>query len=223
MSNDFDFNGFAMETERTATALLGDAPSDDELIQACRVVQEMAETALVRHRGDAPLIACGPGCAHCCVINVAILRPEAVTILAYLERKLSPIQLIALKQKIGALYAGIRWLDGDERIRWKLPCALLDEVGNCSIYPVRPLLCRGMTSIDPETCRQAIDMVPLDDAPPVTVNLFQSFLFNQAFIALARAMENAGLESRSMEMTAAISTLLDQRHSAEPKQEAEQR
>jgi hypothetical protein len=69
-----------------------------------------------------------------------------------------------------------------------------------------------MTSIDPETCRQAIKLLPLGDAPPVTVNLFQSFLFNQAYIALARAMENAGLENRSMEMTAAIKALLDERH-----------
>jgi hypothetical protein len=69
-----------------------------------------------------------------------------------------------------------------------------------------------MTSIDPETCRQATELLPLGDAPPVTVNLFQSFLFNQAFIALARSMENAGLESRSLEMTAAIKTLLDERH-----------
>lgn len=212
MSDDFDFHSFAMEIERTATALLGDAQSDDELIQACRVVQEMAETALVRNRGDASLIACGPGCAHCCVVNVAVLRPEAATIVAYLERKLSPSQLIALKQKVGKLYAGIRWLDDEERIRWKQPCALLDDVGNCSVYPVRPLLCRGMTSIDPETCRQAIDLLPLGEALPVTVNLFQSFLYNQAFIALGRAMENAGLENRSLEMTAAITTLLDERH-----------
>jgi hypothetical protein len=211
MSNDFDFHGFAVEVERTATALLGDAPSDDELVQACRVVQEMAETSLVRFRGEAPLIACGPGCAHCCVVSVAVLRPEAVTIVTFLERKHSAGELLALQQKIGELYAAIRWLDEEERIRWKQPCALLDEAGTCSIYPVRPLLCRGMTSIDPESCRQAIDLLSLGDAPPVTVNLFQSFLFNQAFMALARAMENAGIENRSLEMTAAIKTLLDAR------------
>jgi Fe-S-cluster containining protein len=212
MSDGFDFHSFAMETERTATALLSDAQSDDELIQACRVVQEMAETALARFRGEAPLIACGPGCAHCCVVNVAVLRPEAATIVAYLERKLSASELLALQQKIDALHAAIRWLDEEERIRRRQSCALLDEAGTCSVYPVRPLLCRGMTSIDPETCRQAIDLLPLGDAPPVTVNLFQSFLFHQAFIALARAMENAGLESRSQEMTAAIKGLLDEHH-----------
>lgn len=212
MSGDFDFNGFAMEIERTATALLGDAPSDDELIQACRVVQEMAETALVRHRGDASLIACGPGCAHCCVVNVAVLQPEAVTMVDYLQRKLSASQLLDLERKIGELYAGIRWLDEEERIRWQQSCALLDEAGSCSVYPVRPLLCRGMTSIDPEACRQTIELLPLGEAPTVTVNLFQSFLYQQTFIALARAMENAGLESRSRELTGSIKALLDKRH-----------
>jgi Fe-S-cluster containining protein len=212
MRGDFDFNGFAMEIERTATVLLGDAPTDDELIQACRVVQEMTETALVRHRGDASLIACSPGCAHCCVVNVAVLQPEAASIVDYLKRKLSAGQLLALERKIGELHAGVRWLDEEERIRWQLSCALLDEAGTCSVYPVRPLLCRGMTSIDPEACRQAIELLPLGEVSPVTVNLFQSFLYHQAFIALAQAMENAGLESSSRELTGSIKTLLDNRH-----------
>jgi hypothetical protein len=212
MSDGFDFNTFASEVERTATALLADAQSDDELIQACRVVQEMTETALIRHRGDSSRIACRPGCAHCCVVSVAVLRPEAATIVAYLERKLSTAELLALEQKIGELYAVIRWLDDEERIRWKQPCALLDEAETCSVYPVRPLLCRGMTSIDPQACRQAIDLLPMGEASPVTVNLFQSFLYNQAFLAMARAMENVGLDSRSCEVTEAIKTLLDERH-----------
>ncbi len=212
MSDGFNFNTFSLEVERTATTLLADAQSDDELIQACRVVQEMTETALVHHRGDASLIACRPGCASCCVVNVAVLRPEAATIVAYLERKLSAAELLALEQKIGELYAVIRWLDDEERIRWKRPCALLDEAETCSVYPVRPLLCRGMTSVDPRACRQAIDLLPMGEASPVTVNLFQSFLYNQAFLAMARAMENVGLDSRSCEMTGAIKTLLDERH-----------
>jgi Fe-S-cluster containining protein len=213
MIDGFDFNIFALEIERTATALLTDAQSTDELIQACRVVQEMTETALVRHQGDTSRIACGPGCAHCCVVNVAILRPEAATIVAYLERKLSTSQFAALELKIDEMYTGIRWLDDEERIRWQKPCALLDDAGNCSVYPVRPLLCRGLTSIDAETCRQAIELSALADAPSITINLFQSFLYNQAFISLAQAMENAGIENKSLEMTAAIKTLLDERRS----------
>lgn len=212
MSGSFDFNSFAVETERTATALLGDAPSDDELVQACRAVQELAETALVRNRGDASLIACGPGCGHCCVVNVAVLRPEAVTILSFLKRKLPAAQYLEMQARIGDLHAAICWSDDEGRIVQQRPCALLDENRCCSVYPVRPLLCRGMTSVDPEACRQAIDLLPLGESPPVTVNLFQAMLFNQAFIALARAMENAGLESRSSELTAAMQRLIQEQH-----------
>jgi hypothetical protein len=46
----------------------------------------------------------------------------------------------------------------------------------------------------------------------VTVNLFQSFLYQQAFVALAQAMENAGLENSSRELTGSIKTLLDKRN-----------
>jgi hypothetical protein len=69
-----------------------------------------------------------------------------------------------------------------------------------------------MTSIDPEACRQAIELLPLGEAPTVTVNLFQSFLYQQAFVALAQAMENAGLENSSRELTGSIKTLLDKRN-----------
>jgi len=212
VNDGFDFNNFSAEVERTAATLMGSAPTNEEFIQTGRAVQEMAESALARHRTDDSLIACGPGCAHCCVVNVAVLHPESAAIVDYLERKLSPGELLALRRKVDEQAAVFRWLDDEERVNLQQPCALLDEAGSCRVYPVRPLLCRGVTSINPETCRQAIDLHPLGDAPPVTVNLFQSFLFNQAFIALARAMEGIGLDSRSMEMTAAIKTLLDDRH-----------
>jgi len=212
MREDFDFSNFAREVKQTATALLTDKPSDDELIQTCRVVQEMAETALVRHRSNASRIACGRGCSHCCVVNVSVLQPEATTIVDYLERKHDGNRLLALKRKIDELHAAIQWLDDEERIRWKQPCALLDDSGSCSVYPVRPLLCRGLTSTDAETCRQAIELISLADAPSITVNLFQSFLYNQAFISLAQAMESTGIDSRSMEMTAALKRILDERH-----------
>lgn len=211
MNDDFDFSGFAWEVERAATALLGDMQTADELIQTARVVQEMAETAMARNRSDTSLIACGPGCGHCCMVNVAVLLPEAVTIVAYLERKLSPTQIEALGQKIEQLHVSIRWLDEEGRIMLRRPCALLDDGGNCTVYPVRPLLCRGMTSTDPETCRQAVVLHPLGESPPVLSNLFQSALFNHAFIALARAMDNTGLDSRSRELTEAVHTLLVER------------
>lgn len=212
MCDGFDFSAFARSVEQTATALLTGNPSDEEQIQTCRVVQEMAETALVRHRGNVSRIACGPGCAHCCVVNVAVLLPEATTIVDFLERKLAGDRLLDLKKKIDDLHAAIQWLDDEERIRWNQPCALLDEAGSCSVYPVRPLLCRGLTSIDAETCRQAIELSYLADAPSITVNLFQSFLYNQAFIALAQAIQNTGLANNSMEMTAALKQIFDQRH-----------
>lgn len=219
MSDGFDFSAFARTVEQTATALLVDRQSDDELIQTCRVVQEMTETALVRHRNNTSRIACGPGCAHCCVVNVSVLQPEAATIVAYLERKLSSDRLLTLKKKIEEMHTSIQWLDDEERIRWKQPCALLDDGGSCSVYPVRPLLCRGLTSIDAETCRQALDLISLAEAPSITVNLFQSFLYNQAFMAFAQSLEKAGIDSRSTEMTAALKRILDARDGADPSQD----
>jgi len=211
MDDSFDFGRFSQEVERTATALLDDGGGSDAFIQTARVVQEMAETALVSNRRDASRIACRAGCGHCCVLNVAVLEPEAVTIVAYLERKLSPSQFASLCRQVDDLHDCLRWLDDEERIRLRRPCAFLDREGTCSIYPVRPLLCRGLNSTDPESCRQALALQFLDPEPQILSNLFQSTLFSQTFLALARAMENSGLDSRSRELTASVKTHLDGR------------
>jgi len=211
MDDSFDFGSFSQEVERTATALLDEGGGSDAFIQTARVVQEMAESALARNRGDATRIACRAGCGHCCVLNVAVLEPEAVTIVAYLERKLPPSQFTSLRRQIDDLHGTLRWLDDEERIRLRRPCAFLDQEGTCSIYPVRPLLCRGLNSTDPENCRQALELLFLDEEPKILSNLFQSALFSQTFLALARAMENAGLDSRSRELTTAVKSHLDGR------------
>lgn len=216
MDAGFDFEGFASSVEQTATALLGAAPSHEELTQAARAVQEMAETALARNRANASLVACGPGCGHCCVLNVAVLAPEAAAIADYLIRKHSAAELDLQRQRIDRLYAQTRWVTDDERVTLCRPCAFLDANRCCGIYPVRPLLCRALTSIDPETCRLAIALHTVDEAPPVVTYLFQANLFRQAFIALAGALGNAGLDTGSRELTEAVKIQFDGRGWTQP-------
>jgi len=209
MSPDFDFSAFTAAVEKTAGRLLGEGRPEENLALAARAVQEMAETVLAQNRRNEGHIACGPGCGHCCVVNVAVLQPEAMVIADYLRRKLSIQKLERLKEKIEGIHRRVRWLDDDERLLLRQPCAFLDGQKSCSIHPVRPLLCRGMNSTDPVTCSDAVTLHALDEAPPVLVNLFQKTLFDQAFLGLARALKRTGGMVRSQKLTEAVHAALE--------------
>ena len=86
--------------------------------------------------------ACAPGCFFCCYLPVDVLAPEAFLIAAYLQQTRSPGELAALVYRLAAH----RQHDFGMR-----PCIFLDE-GRCSIYEVRPLVCRGYNSLSKERC-----------------------------------------------------------------------
>jgi Fe-S-cluster containining protein len=86
--------------------------------------------------------ACAPGCDFCCYLPVDVLTPEAYRITAYLEQTRSPEELATLVYRLGAQG------QHDFGIR---PCVFLAN-GRCSIYAVRPMVCRGYNSLSKESC-----------------------------------------------------------------------
>lgn len=83
-------------------------------------VDTKAEEIFARREGD---VACRKGCADCCAPGLSVLPVEAFAIEA------------ALEARMGAGDSGLP--QGNEQ-----RCAFLDPDGACSIYEVRPLLCR---------------------------------------------------------------------------------
>jgi len=86
--------------------------------------------------------ACAPGCCFCCYLPVDVLAPEAFRIAAHLEQTCSPEALATLVYRLGAQG------QHDFGIR---PCVFLAN-GRCSIYEVRPMVCRGYNSLSKERC-----------------------------------------------------------------------
>lgn len=154
-------------------------------------------------------IACRAGCGSCCVVNVTVLFPEALAIAFHLQRRLPQLERERIRARLDDLHRAIRWLDDEERISLRRPCAFLDQRGNCGIYPVRPLLCRSVTSTDPEACREAVAMTALGEIRPVLMNLFQQELMNAYFLGAAKALEELSLDARGLNLTGAVKHLLD--------------
>jgi len=217
MHGDFDISAYAdkirdmvvdgLKKTRTAAAVSGAIAR-----VACFAEETLADNLANR---EAQHIACRAGCGTCCVVNVSILFPEAIAIAAYVRREFSGEEFAGAKERTDKLYAGSRWLDEEERLFLRHPCAFLDEAGACAIYPVRPFLCRSVTSTDPESCLQAVALPALGESRPVLMNLFQKSLMSSTFEAMGRGLDEMGLDSRGVRLTEAVKILLDRPELAE--------
>ena len=99
-----------------------------------------------KHRAQ---MACHEGCHDCCAPELSVTRVEADQIKSYLAehpRLVERLQTLSVEDPHG----GAR-------------CSLLDAAGRCSIYEVRPLICRShgapvLVQIDEK--REGLDSCP---------------------------------------------------------------
>ena len=86
--------------------------------------------------------ACAPGCFFCCYLPLDVLAPEVFRIAAHLKQTRSPEEFATLVYRLGT--------HGQHDFGAR-PCAFLAD-GRCSIYEVRPMVCRGYNSLSKERC-----------------------------------------------------------------------
>ncbi len=149
--------------------------------------------------GDRSLIACHAGCQDCCIVNVSVTLLEGIAITRFLRQWDEPQQR-EIVAKVDALWTAVRGLEDDERMMVRKKCAFLDASGCCTIYPVRPLFCRGVTSIDVDACRSAIADQAFGVTTEVMMHQFQLDLYKVAFGAIASGLEQSGLDGRSFQL-----------------------
>jgi Fe-S-cluster containining protein len=100
-------------------------------------------------------LECGVGCDHCCHLPVGVTAPEALVVYAYLQQNRSEEELNALRLTLRERSEAIRGLSLNQRYSPDHPCPLLKD-GSCSVYPARPLACRGMNSVDRADCESRL-------------------------------------------------------------------
>jgi hypothetical protein len=104
-----------------------------------------------------------------------------------------------------AFHERVRWLEDRERASGRLCCPFLDADGRCAIHPVRPLACRGLTSLDAADCDRALSGAPPDDDEEepglVRMDLLQKALHDEALAALAEALSARGLDARCRDVS----------------------
>jgi Fe-S-cluster containining protein len=189
------------------------------LAAAVAAAGEVADRAWAEQRPAAearktPGFACGPGCAWCCHQQVSLAPAEAVRIARHVLDTFPPDALAALKKRLTALDDRARGLGMEARAQFKTPCALLID-GQCSIYAVRPLRCRGVYSRDAGHCRWAMENPgqvfgdPNRHSQPGPYPVEPAKIMDAALTGLARACHEFGLAWEALELTAALRIALE--------------
>lgn len=210
MQDSFDFSNYARQVRKVSRTLMFSGHTAAEISGSMHLLAVATERDLVRLGAPAETspVACRPGCDTCCVLSVAVLFPESVAITWFLQRRLSSEELADLRDKLQESLRRTRLLDDEEYLFLREPCVFLDEQGSCKIHIVRPLLCRAITSTDPEACRDAIAMAPFHGSSTVEMNLFQKELVDTVYCELGGALEDLGLDHRPCRLSSAILALL---------------
>ncbi|KAF0219332.1 MAG: hypothetical protein FD174_2031 [Geobacteraceae bacterium] len=207
----YDYLAFTEEIAGLLAEKLANARTAADIGAIMGELTAYAEGELEKRLGpeETAHIACKGGCSACCTVNVAVLVPEAIAIAEFVRKTFSGRELTEIRAKVEWLADRVRWVDDDERIRLRINCAFLDERGWCAIHPVRPLLCRALTSTDPELCRRALASCAYDEEEPILQNLAHKLLMEGAFREIGKGVERLGMDYRSMELTRSVKTFLD--------------
>ena len=148
----------ALEQSRTVSSLIG----------AAEQAEQVADRQITLfHNSLAPDTrpVCAPGCCHCCRRSPEATIPEVLRALQYVADTFSEEGKADLAKRLD-LYAeesaSLRptHLDTNRAL-----CPFLVD-GLCSIYPARPLSCRGLNSSDANVCRQIAEgLLPHEQRP----------------------------------------------------------
>lgn len=159
-------------------------------------------------------VACQAGCHYCCFYQVILTAPEALLIGDYIDRAYSKKDKEDLKQRISRLLCLTAGKSCQERIEvWHdTPCIFLAE-SRCSVYAVRPFVCRAWHSLDADHCKH-----PFDSGVPwqgVDCHAHRYHIFKSVRAGINTATTDVGCQGGMMEMASAIEQYLNQGNAIE--------
>jgi len=154
------------ETASQLTRCLKESLEDQAANNLAETVQKRSEviktstfnklTELRQAGAKIPDVACRMGCNYCCHLQVSCYAPEAIRIADHLRKTRTPKQLAALKTKMRdhqKLRAG---LTKKQRASGNVaPCPFLGSKGECTVYEVRPVVCRTYHTFNVNECKKA--------------------------------------------------------------------
>jgi hypothetical protein len=197
-------------TSRIVVERLATAKTRDDVIATMRDLVRLASLAVRGAREDRtknrlPVLqaACARGCAHCCKVHVSISAPEAIVLAAFLGDTLPAASLAALRERLERFADEVRGLDQAARVQAHLDCPLLSN-GECTAYPVRPLVCAAASSLDASACARALD----DPEGTIPIEPIVHGALRAVQLGFTTAIAARGLDVGRYELAGALSVAL---------------
>ncbi len=108
---------------------------------------------LEKGRDDSYEIACKAGCPYCCSMQISITPPEAIVLGAHVVQNYNTEAKNDLLKKIDHNIRLTYNKTEDEKVEnWhETPCIFLKR-GSCSVYAIRPFVCRSWHSLAERQC-----------------------------------------------------------------------
>lgn len=177
------------------------------------IFQEVLEfsDSIVQHleeNGQSPKIACRSGCNYCCHSQVNIIPIEALLISAFIKTDFTFTEVSALNAEISQIHlltAG-KTLEQLYALKDDLPCLFLKQ-GRCSIYKMRPSICRSWSSFDSKACKTAYNSV--DYRSSVIGSPARNFVFGTTRALFGQLSKAFSLQSDTLLLPNAMSDCLN--------------
>lgn len=149
----------AAEQEKQFRRKLASNKNKAFAIHLIRSLQEQIDT-LATHIKSKPTVHfdCKPGCSYCCTLRIEVVAPEVFLLARHLKNLPAP-SLATLIEKLKTHAQSAKGVRMEE---FFLQCPLLED-GKCSVYAIRPTMCRKYFSMDVEACKKPDASAPEDD------------------------------------------------------------
>ncbi len=151
---------------------------------------------------------CREGCPGCGHSRISVTVPEVCAIADSLREDRTPEEIDSIRRRAVEIAEESSGMDNTQFAKSMFWCPLLSSGLSCSVYPVRPLVCRAWNSLSRDRCHDCYfanhvtDTIPLDEHAYTVVQGVRA--------GLSSAIDAAGLDGKSYELSHALTVAIDQ-------------
>jgi Fe-S-cluster containining protein len=164
----------------------------------------LGESYMMSNPTNPGALACKKGCDSCCRRPVGTTAPSVLRIAAALRERLNEAEFAEVLGRLVALDEKTHGASWTLAARPPFPCAFLVD-GACSIYAVRPLVCRAWNSADADACRRALT----EGSVEMPFDLYQRTTFAAVENGIQDVLRQHGLDAGDLELTAAMRVAME--------------
>ena len=196
-------------SRNAAHSLRSSSPEDGAslttLVGAAAEIAEYADRSIAGIQDQyRPALDCKAGCSYCCCKpGVLTSIPELLRILVYIRSKFCETAIVELTDRACRYAAQMAGRNPNDLVDESVPCPLLVD-HRCSVYEVRPLVCRGYNSTSVAACRSAHE----NSAVLVPVFALIKDVTDGATIGAAHRLKEQGFDDSMVDLGSAMNIAL---------------